>query len=318
MAVLGRKKTCPDCAERVAAAAKVCRYCGYRFPVEEVAADRAVTARATTAAQSPPPTPAPAQPTEPAAPPVAPPPERPAEAGQGDDSIDTTKLGPAHELRVWGFLAKLALVGIAAAAAYMLYAALHQADLLDRFISSNPADRPSLSQIATSDHDLTHSANAFLAAYVIGGLLFIGFFRDAYVNLARFGARGFRFSFNQAAWAWFIPFFNLVRPKQIANDIWRGSQNFDQNDPSAWRAAPVGSLVDWWWAVYLISGAGTYASSQAYSSSDSLPALRDALYFEAGFRALQVVALILAFVFVSRILRGQEPWISQAIRGGRG
>lgn len=28
-------KTCPDCAEQVKVAAKVCRYCRYRFPVEE-------------------------------------------------------------------------------------------------------------------------------------------------------------------------------------------------------------------------------------------------------------------------------------------
>lgn len=30
-------KTCPDCAEQVKVAAKVCRYCRYRFPVEEEA-----------------------------------------------------------------------------------------------------------------------------------------------------------------------------------------------------------------------------------------------------------------------------------------
>jgi Domain of unknown function (DUF4328) len=230
------------------------------------------------------------------------------------DTTESANLGPAHELGVWGFLAKLTLVGIAGATAYALYAALHQADLLNRFITSAPADRPTLSQIAASDHDLTHSSNAFLIAYLLGGLLFIAFFRHAYVNLARFGARGFRFSFNEAVWAWFIPLFNLVRPKQVANDIWRGSHSFDPNQPQAWREAPVSPLVHWWWALYLIGNLGTYAASRAYSSSDSLRALRDALYAEAGFRVVQLVALVLAFVFVSRILRAQEPWISQAIR----
>src|SRR5262249_23414208 len=57
--------------------------------------------------------------------------------------------------------------------------------------------------------------------------------------------------------AWFIPFFNLVRPKQIANDIWRGSEPRVEV-AAQWRQVEVPSLVHRWWALYLAQGVLVY------------------------------------------------------------
>jgi hypothetical protein len=85
------------------------------------------------------------------------------------------------------------------------------------------------------------------------GLGLLWFFR-AYSNLRPLGVPRLRFSPGWSVGAWFIPIFNLWRPKQIANDIWRGSDPdapADQGD--AWQQAAVPSIVHVWWAVWVAS-----------------------------------------------------------------
>jgi hypothetical protein len=74
-----------------------------------------------------------------------------------------------------------------------------------------------------------------------------------YRNLFALDVGGLRFTPRWGVGAWFVPFLNLVRPKQIVNDLWRAS------DPSfrpscAWRGAPVAGMVHVWWALLLLSG----------------------------------------------------------------
>jgi hypothetical protein len=209
-------------------------------------------------------------------------------------------------------MAKLGLVLIILATGFIAFADLGQIDLLDRANSPDPANRPSLAELQDSDDQVQQSGLFYLGAYVVGGLLFIGFFHAAYTNLARVGARGFRYAFGQSIWAWLVPFFNLVRPKQIANDIWRGSHRLDLSQPRAWREAPVASLVHWWWALYLIGAFGLRATTSAYQNSESVSGLRGALQTELVFVAIDLVALGLAWTFVSRITRAQEPFVAAA------
>ena len=52
---------------------------------------------------------------------------------------------------------------------------------------------------------------------------------------------------------WFVPFVNLVRPKQIVNDLWRLTGP-DVDPWGAWHDAPVPGRVHAWWAMVLIAG----------------------------------------------------------------
>lgn len=83
--------------------------------------------------------------------------------------------------------------------------------------------------------------------------LFIAWFFQAYKNLRRLGVANMRYGNGWAIGAWFVPILGLWRPKQIANDIWRGSEPGTEAS-SGWRAVPVPSFVHWWWGLFLAQG----------------------------------------------------------------
>jgi len=85
-------------------------------------------------------------------------------------------------------------------------------------------ERPSDAEITFND---TRQAVIGLAQTGLQIALYVAFimwFYRAYSNLPRLGVTGgLRFGPGWAIGAWFVPFLNLVRPKAIANDIWKGS-----------------------------------------------------------------------------------------------
>jgi hypothetical protein len=90
---------------------------------------------------------------------------------------------------------------------------------------------------------------------------FLVWFRRAYRNLPAFGAESLRFSSGWAVGAWFVPFLNLVRPKQLADDIWRASDPALPPQPgAAWKQQRVPALLHWWWALFIATNLLGWAS----------------------------------------------------------
>ena len=71
----------------------------------------------------------------------------------------------------------------------------------------------------------------------------------------RDGGCELRYDVSSAAWAWFVPFFNLVRPKQIIDDIWRTA------DPT--RRKWSNGLIGCWWGFTIASGPVPYVAPVA-------------------------------------------------------
>jgi len=109
------------------------------------------------------------------------------------------------------------------------------------------------------------------------GIISLVWFHRAYRNLAR---RGFqlRFGTGWAIGSWFIPVFNWIRPKSIANDLYRAdlgelpdaaqltAGTMDEADEIAgrpqrigvrypWTQVKVAPLLHYWWLLYIIGGA---------------------------------------------------------------
>lgn len=101
------------------------------------------------------------------------------------------------------------------------------------------------------DYDRWVVIHGFLV--LLSAIVFIGWFFQAYKNLRRLGVQNMRYGNGWAIGAWFVPILGLVRPKQIANDIWRGSERGAEVS-SGWRLVPVPSLLHWWWGLFLFQG----------------------------------------------------------------
>jgi eukaryotic-like serine/threonine-protein kinase len=146
-----------------------------------------------------------------------------------------------------------------------------------------------------------------LIAYIVAVVMFIRWFRRAYANLPALGAENLRFAKWWTIGAWFIPIVNLFRPKQIANDIWRGSDPEAQreHEPS-WDGGHVPALFQWWWGFFLVSTWLGNISFRVELAADDLEGYRNAAAVTIAVNAVEVVAGVLAVLVVDRTSRRQE------------
>ena len=113
--------------------------------------------------------------------------------------------------------ALVALVGLAAAATA---ASLANDRLLSR-VDDAPTSVTTAELVAADDRSTVLWILVFVS-FVATGIVFIAWTRRLYRNLVPLGRMDLRFSEGWAVGAWFVPLLNLVRPKQILDDIWRG------------------------------------------------------------------------------------------------
>jgi hypothetical protein len=88
----------------------------------------------------------------------------------------------------------------------------------------------------------------------IGALLFVWWFARAYRNLRALGVRGLRFGARWATAMWFVPFVNLVLPKEVIDDLWRASDPEIAPLSPAWRLRTIPFRVHLWWISLLGAG----------------------------------------------------------------
>jgi Domain of unknown function (DUF4328) len=156
-----------------------------------------------------------------------------------------------------------------------------------------------------------------LIALVVAVVMFIRWFRRAYSNLPALGATNLRFQTWWTIGAWFIPIVNLFRPKQIANDIWRGSDPERRPDEAPrWEGAVVPDLFQWWWAFYLFSAWLENASFRVELAANDLDGYRNAAAVTMAVNAFEAVAGVLAVLVVDRATRRQEARASRLAEPG--
>ncbi|MEO5838213.1 MAG: DUF4328 domain-containing protein [Acidimicrobiales bacterium] len=83
-----------------------------------------------------------------------------------------------------------------------------------------------------------------IASYVVTGIVFVIWFQRCYKNSQALGTANLRFSSGWAAGAWFVPFLHFVRPKQIADAIWKSTDPAaPAQQGSSWMVKKVPALM---------------------------------------------------------------------------
>lgn len=115
-------------------------------------------------------------------------------------------------------------------------------------------------------------------------------FRRAYRNLAER-----RFKAGWAVGGRFVPFLNLVRPKQIADELWLASAAAETDRR---RVSP---LLHWWWAAYVAMGIVDRIAAVLIRNAVEIPQIVLASQMVLVLDVLHVVAGVLALLVVRRL-----------------
>jgi hypothetical protein len=216
---------------------------------------------------------------------------------------------PPEALRALAILVQIALAAVIFAALAGLVANFFYIRILGDFIRERP---PSVSSTERAVDGAQTTLTMLRIAEAVTAFAFLFWFYRAYRNLIRTGIRDVRYTTGWALGGWFIPFFNLVRPKQVANDIWKGSVSAATVGIARWREVPLSALLNWWWGVWILGWVlavlGPDVRTDLYTtySTHALRADRVGMWSnEVGLAAL-IVAAVLAILLVHRISRLQD------------
>jgi hypothetical protein len=177
-----------------------------------------------------------------------------------------------------------------------------EVDLMNRVLDGEDV---ALSELDSNDNRQAGAAVLVLAAYLVAVVFFIRWFHAAYANLRALGRADLRFGTGWAIGAWFVPFLNLWRPKQIANDIWRGSDPRTRAQDATWKDGAVPTFVDLWWAAWIVATFVGNFAFRAWFRTDTAEEIRTATYADIASLVLDVVAAALAIVVVRRLTARQ-------------
>lgn len=146
-----------------------------------------------------------------------------------------------------------------------------------------------------------------IAMNLVLAITFLSWMHRAHANLPALGARELQFTPGWAVGWWFVPFANLVKPCQIASEIWRASDpDTVGQSGSAWKSAPGSILIGGWWLMFLLA---RFASRFLGMGGKSIQTLDDALNLTAGGIVVELIciaAAVLAILVVHRTNDRQE------------
>ena len=176
---------------------------------------------------------------------------------------------------------------------------LAQRSLLHR-IQTNPAT-VTIGELSADQHRVNVINGVYVALLVATGIAFVAWFWRAYRNLDALDLPR-RYGAGWAIGGWVVPFLNFVRPKQVANDIWRSVVVAK----SGASDEPGGSiLLGAWWLAWVGGTALVFFGRNGHERTVHDALLTNGLYLARD--VVLVVGAVLAIFVVRVITRAQTP-----------
>jgi Domain of unknown function (DUF4328) len=137
--------------------------------------------------------------------------------------------------------------------------------------------------------------------------VFIRWFHRAYANLLALGTEGLGHGAQWAIGAWFVPIVSLVWPKQIANEIWQGSDPLLGADEGRnWQQGRVPVFIGMWWLAFITSSVLVVVGWDLWGDANSYADIKLAAAIEVTGNAIAVLSGVLAYVVVDRASERQQ------------
>nr|WP_307819004.1 DUF4328 domain-containing protein [Streptomyces sabulosicollis] len=156
-------------------------------------------------------------------------------------------------------------------------------------------------------HDLLYSKRSDVEAMDSGTgvaalvliVLWLVWFRTAYINSTVLHPGRQRFGSGYAVGAWFIPIAQLWLPKQIANDVWTSS-----TPPGPGRRSRA--VLHWWWTFFVIMFLMFPVNGISEIVGDNIREQRPSVIVSIVDDSIGVLTAVLAIAVVRRITKMQE------------
>lgn len=133
--------------------------------------------------------------------------------------------------------------------------------------------RVPVDELRASDERQAAGSTAGIVLLVATAIAFVAWFGTLAEHVARTGARPLRHRPGWALAAWLVPGLNLVRPRQIADDLWavepRGAAPLDDAAHDSARRA-----ISRWWSLWVVSTVGGIALARLSTLAETVDGLR--------------------------------------------
>ncbi|MEZ5141187.1 MAG: DUF4328 domain-containing protein [Acidimicrobiales bacterium] len=211
-------------------------------------------------------------------------------------------LDPYRPLRVLTWLLGIGLVAVVGLVAAWGTAQLLLYARLDQTLPIPPVDA------STTRELIGHLAVAAAVAGVVVVLITIAWTNRAYRNLPALSVVGLRFSPEVVAASWLVPGVNLIIPKLVLDELWRGSGPNESPGTTAWRRRAVPFVSHLGWGVLMAGATGAILADLGLAADPGtdVAGLRLVLLLGASSAVAIVLGVLLVGVLVSQIAERQR------------